>query len=81
VKQLLFLSDFNQISIFSTDFRKHPNIKFHASQSNGSRVVPCGQRDRHGKANSRFRNFVMEIKIDINPKIGERRVPKNIRYD
>jgi len=33
---------------------KSPNIKFHENPSVGSRVVPCGQADRHDEADSRF---------------------------
>jgi hypothetical protein len=35
-------------------FGKSSNIKFHENPSIGSRVVPCGQADRHNEANSRF---------------------------
>jgi len=38
----LFLSDFKEIRIFSIDFRKSSNIKFHEAASSGSRVVPRG---------------------------------------
>jgi hypothetical protein len=38
-------------------FEKHPNIIFHKNMSSGSRVVPCGQTDRHGTAESRFSQF------------------------
>jgi hypothetical protein len=41
----LFFSDFNEAWIFSTDFWKPSNIKFHENPSSGSRVVPCGQTD------------------------------------
>jgi len=35
------------------------NIEFHENPSSGSQVVPCGQMDRHDKANSlSFCNFV-----------------------
>jgi len=44
-KYTLFLSDFNETYIFSTDFRKKSNIKFHENPSSGSRVVPCGRMD------------------------------------
>jgi hypothetical protein len=42
----LFLSDFNQTQIFSTNFRKYSNITFSKNPSTGSRVVPCGRTDK-----------------------------------
>ena len=56
VKYRLLWSDLKKKSIFfPTDFRKkNSNIKFHENPSSGSRVVPCGQTDRHDDANSRF---------------------------
>jgi hypothetical protein len=56
-KYLVFLSDFNETWISSTDFREHSNIKFHENPSSGSRVVPCGWTDRCEEANSRFSKF------------------------
>jgi len=38
-------------------FEKHSNTKFHENPSSGSRVVPCGQMDRHDEANSRLSQF------------------------
>jgi len=38
-------------------FEKYPNIKFHENPSTGSRVVPCGQTERHDEGNSRFSKF------------------------
>jgi hypothetical protein len=38
-------------------FEKYSNIKFGENPSNGSRVVPCGRKDRHDEANSRFSQF------------------------
>jgi hypothetical protein len=35
-------------------FEQTSNIKFYENPSIGSRVVPCGQTDRHDEANSRF---------------------------
>ena len=56
VKYPLFLSDFNETGIFSTDFRKILGYKFCENPSSGSRVVPCsrtGRRtDRRDEANS-----------------------------
>jgi hypothetical protein len=46
VQYPLFLSDFNETWILSTDFRKSLNVKFHQNPSSGSQVVPCGQTDR-----------------------------------
>ena len=46
VKYSLFLSDFNENWIVSSDFDKSSNIKFHENPSSGSRVVPCGQTVR-----------------------------------
>jgi hypothetical protein len=60
VKCPLFLSDFNETWIFSTDFRKSSNIKFHQSPSSGRRVVPCEQtegRTDMTKLTVAFRNF------------------------
>ena len=46
------LSDFNETWIFWADFRTR--IKYYENPLSGSRVVPCGQTDRHDEANSRF---------------------------
>jgi len=63
VKYPLFLSDFNEASILSTDFGKILNIKFHENPSSRSRAFPCGRTDgqtdrhTHDEANSRFSQF------------------------
>ena len=46
VKHQLLLPDFKETWLFSTVFQKYSNIKFHRNPSGGSRVVPCGQKDR-----------------------------------
>jgi len=64
VKYPLFVSDFNETWILSTDFRKK-NSKFHENPCSGSRIVPCGRTDgrntdsRTGMAKLivSFRNF------------------------
>jgi len=62
-KYPFFLLDINETCIFSTDFRKCSNIKFHENPSSGSRVVPCGRTDRRTsgaqmtKVIFAFRNF------------------------
>jgi len=43
VKYPLFLSDFNETWIFTTDIRK--KIKFHENPSGGNLIVTCGQTD------------------------------------
>jgi hypothetical protein len=35
-------------------FEKYSNIKFHEIPSSGSRVVQCGQMDRHDEANNLY---------------------------
>jgi hypothetical protein len=55
----LFLSDFNETWIFSTDFqKKNLNLQFHRNPSGGSRVL-CGQTQRRTdmKLIVAFRNF------------------------
>ena len=52
----LFLSDFNETSIFQIDFfeKKNLNIKFHKNPSSVSRVVPYGLVGRHEEAHCCF---------------------------
>jgi len=46
VKYVLFLADFKNLH-FLGRFSKNTQIsKFHENASSGSRVVPCGRRDR-----------------------------------
>jgi hypothetical protein len=63
VRYSLFLSDFNGIYKFSTDFRqkKNSNIKFNQNPSSGSRVVPRGLTDTT-KLISFFANFRTRLK-------------------
>ena len=53
----LFLSDFIKIEFSQHSFEKYSNVKSHENPSNGSRVVLCGQTDRHYESYSRFSNI------------------------
>ena len=62
VKCPLFLSDFNETSIFLTDFRKNAQISnIMKILSVGSEFIPerrtDGQSDRHDEAHSGFSRF------------------------
>jgi len=60
IKHSLFLSHFNETSMFSTYFEKCSNIKIPENPFRGSRVVPRGQMggktDRHDEAFLNFSN-------------------------
>ena len=64
VKCPLLLSDFNETLIFSKDFEKYSNNKFHKNPSSGSRAVPRdrtngrmdGGADREEEVNITFGN-------------------------
>jgi len=45
VRYPIFLPDFNEIWIFSTDLHKVPSIRFHGNTSSESRADACGQAD------------------------------------
>jgi len=46
-------------------FAKYSNIKFHENPSSRSRVVPCGQRDRHDEAKCRF-SKILRKRLKMN---------------
>jgi len=46
-----------KLEFFRQIFEKYSNIKFHENPSSESRVVPCGQTDRHDEANDRISQF------------------------
>jgi hypothetical protein len=64
---LLFLSDFNETWIFSTDFRKISTFQIQFSSSHKSRFIPCGradeQTDEYEEANIRLSQFANAPKI------------------
>jgi hypothetical protein len=71
VKCPIFLSDFNQIWIFLTDFFfvKVPNIKFHGNVSSGNcngmcRQIDGGWIDGHDKDTCVFHNY-MELPNNV----------------
>jgi len=54
-KYPLFLRDFGETWIFSTDFRKkYSNIKFHEKSVQWEPSCSCGRTHRHDEANNRF---------------------------
>ena len=66
VKYPLFLSDFNEAWIFTTDFKKKCcNIKFHENPFSGSRVILCGRTDMT-KLISLFAILQIRLKTKLN---------------
>jgi len=62
VRYPIFLSDFNRTWIFSTDFRKYPDIRFVENPSSGSRVIPCGRMERR----TDMRKLTVALRIFAN---------------
>jgi len=65
-------------------FEKYSTTKFYENPSSGNRVVPCGQKDRHDKANSaKLRKKAVEEKEhnvqDFN-NVGWRTLMLNMRF-
>ena len=50
----LFLSDFNETCLFSTDFRSILKYQISWNPYRGSRAVRYGRTERHSEANGRF---------------------------
>jgi len=69
VKYPVFLSDFNETWIFSTDLKKKfSNIKYHVNASNGSQVVPWGKMDgQTWRSFNSFLNALKNMKIKTEP--------------
>ena len=69
---MLFLSYFKKRRSFSTDFFENSsNIKFHENSSSGSRVAPCGRKDRPtdmARLTVAFRNFANAPRNNRRPK-------------
>ena len=62
VKYPLFLPDFKETWIISTDFHKILNYKISWKSSSGNVVFPCGAMTvRRDDANSRFSQFCERI--------------------
>jgi hypothetical protein len=57
VEYQLFLLDFDDKCIFSTDFLRKLKYQISSTPSTGSQVVPRGQTDRQDVAQSRFSHF------------------------
>jgi len=53
----LFLSDLMKLEFSRQIFEKSSIIKLHEYPFSRSRVVPCGQTDRHDEANSCFSQY------------------------
>jgi spore maturation protein CgeB len=64
VKFLLFLSDFNETEIFSTDFEKSSNIRSYENLSSGSQVASRRWTDMM-KLIIDFHNFVSAPKSAV----------------
>jgi hypothetical protein len=74
VKYLLFLSDFKDTWIFSSDFfYKSSNIRFHGNPSSWSRLVPCEQTDRQTDEQTDMTKLVVTFRIFAN-------APKNCTF-
>jgi len=48
---------YKKTRIFSTDFRKNSNMKFHENLPVGAELLPDGRTDRHDEIGSRFLQF------------------------
>jgi hypothetical protein len=59
----IFLLDFNETWIFRTDFSKYIQTKFNENVFSGSRVFPCGRRDRHDETNNSFSQICESAQI------------------
>ena len=66
LKSPLFLSNFNRIWIFSTVCRKILNCQILLHPSNGSRIVPCGRKDRRTNIATLIVAFVILLKTQKN---------------
>ena len=60
----LFISDFNETRISSTDFQKISNNKFYQNPPSRSQVVSCGQTDMM-KLIVAFRNYANPPKMTL----------------
>jgi len=77
----VILARFNETCFSRQSFGKYSYIKFHENPSSGSRVVPCGQKDIHDEANSRFSQFAQAHKfVEHLSYLRQQIFPCKLRY-
>ena len=65
---MLFMSDFDQTWIFSTDFDNYENIKFHVNSFSGNRIIPCGRTDGPADRQTDMTRLIVDFRsFEITP--------------
>ena len=67
-----------KLEISKQTFEKYSTIKFHKNLSSVKRVVPCGQTDRHDKANNSF-CAILRTLLETSTQITRRPVTHNYK--
>jgi hypothetical protein len=75
VKNLLFLSYFNETLVFTVDFGKMTNIKFKENPVIRSRVVPCRQA---AEVQTDIRKLIVAFGNFANAPKNKRLLPLNV---